>query len=178
MKNNKKLYFTLFCIAIILLFVIIPLFLYLFSNGYFEEGIIGFTKYILIRIIWIIIIILLFINFLKKAKTNKLKYLKIIATITICLIMFFLLKTPILDIKFLLNPKKITLDNIIFEIDDIFENSTFYEIKGKNKENQYTFRINKTSLQSGKTMQKKNKDINATIYYLPNTKIVINVHYH
>ena len=175
MKNNKKvkLYFILFCISLTAFFIIIPLLLFLLSNGYLEEGIIGFIKFTLIRIICLIIVILLIIRFFQK--TKKAKYLKIIAIIIICLITFFLLKAPILDIKYLFNPQKITLNNISFEIDDVFENSTFYEINGENKEKQYTFRLNKASLQNGKKAQ--NKNIKTIIYYLPNTKVVIKIYY-
>ena len=146
------------------------------NQGQLMEGILGlvYTNYVQILISVAALIIMCFIAgaILSHHKEEK-KILRFL-TVLICLVpaflvVFFLLKDPLMDIASIQNPRTVLLSNVVLE-----QKKGQYDVSGTDQNGHLqTYRLNKTSWQKlDDTWGEDSEDVFAQVEIFPRTQIV------
>ena len=155
----------------ILIFIIPP-----HSMGYYQEGKIGFIADIASRIFVIYIIgTLLTFGYIFKEKWQHTVIWCICAVIA-CVVSFYLLRAPILDLPYINRPASMNLNYVTFENDNNHEYAVFYKLTGYTANNETkVFEINSKTYDKEKEKWKNNETVSGDIKYLPHTGILMHL---
>lgn len=149
------------------------------NQGQLMEGILGlvYTNYVQILISVAALIIMCFIAGAILSHHKEEKRILRFLTVLICLVpaflvVFFLLKDPLMDIASIQNPRTVLLSNVVLE-----QKKGQYDVSGTDQNGHLqTYRLNKTSWQKlDDTWGEDSEDVFAQVEIFPRTQIVCSI---
>lgn len=178
---NRRKYLEIrrnfFIIIFILLGVIGIISFYLIlknADGYYREGLIGFICDAILRVfISLIICTTLFATFIFR-ESDRVHIIWWAFLVLSIIGIFILLKSPILDLSYLDNPKTIKLEYVSFEKDNNYEYSVKHKLIGSTENGEIKiFDINGETYDREKEKWGPYDNVLANIKYLPHTGVLI-----
>ena len=180
-RGNRTAKLTFTIIAILCIFIC-GVVLYFFSNdGRFEQGMFGYIRSIIYRMIGsaaaVAAVWTLFRCLWNKGKNGRKKMIyRLLTALSVpaaVLVIFFLMRAPILDVPYLNQPEINYLRSIIFDWDSTGD-SSFYSIRGMDRYGRYhSYTLDYNTYTKAEAMHEENKGLIVKVSYLPHTNVVM-----
>ena len=185
MKRFWKPILLLFCIVVILLFLLLQIYLNWGNENLFQEGQAGFWRDVFFRILTAAVIIIggisLDLHRLRK-KTNGWRRARDLFFCVLTALMgiglaYWLIRSPIMDLPYLKEPALTYLKDLHFDIESSGDTAS-YQVEGINLDGErVSFDLNKSNYEKGRDFLRENENLYARISYLPHTEVVMEMNF-